>query len=152
MVLHTRGELADRVIAAAKERGVLLPEWLKAAVRTNGRPDVGGGEGVAAQCGAEGFEAFRLLPDGLPLAKIDPGQELQEPGRWRFAARHQHRDHRKFLVTALPNQCEFTLVLLGVANTVAADEDRDRLGAADCVFEGRDPPEASAKRAAVEKG
>ena len=55
-------------------------------------------------------------------------------------------------VAGLSNERELPLILLGVADPVLADKNGDGLGAADCLFQRRDPPEARAKRAAVEEG
>ena len=56
------------------------------------------------------------------------------------------------LVAGLPNERKLPLILLGVADPVRAHEDRDGLGAADRLFQRRDPPQARAKRAAIEEG
>ena len=113
---------------------------------------LGRGDRLAAQRGAERLEALRLLADALPLAEINPSQKLQKPGRRRIAARHQHRDDREGRLAGLADQRELALILLGIAEPMRADQDGDGLGAADRVFERRNPAQARTKRAAVEKG
>ncbi len=65
MRLYAGDKLADRVVAAAEERRVLLAERLKAPVGADRRPDGGGRDCLAAQRGAEGFEAVGLLADAF---------------------------------------------------------------------------------------
>jgi len=86
MLLHAPDELADRVIAATEERRVLFAERLQTPVRADRRADGGRRNRLAAQRGAERFEAVGLLTDICPFAEVDPGEELQEPGRRGIAA------------------------------------------------------------------
>jgi hypothetical protein len=150
MLLHPRRQLADCVIAAAEEGCIFFPEWLKAPVWAD-RPADGGWDRLAAQRGAEIGEAFALLQDAWPLAEIDPGQKLQEPGWRRIATGHEHRNHREFLVAGLPNERKLALILLGIAEPMRADQDGDGLGAADRVFKRPDPAQAPRKLFAVEE-
>ena len=153
MRLYARDKFADRVVAAAEERRVLFAERLQAPVGADRRPDGGGGDRLAAQRGAKVGEAVRSAQGRLsPLLRSTQVRSCKEPGRRGIAARHQHRDHRERGVAGLPDERELALILLGVADPVLADEDRDGLGAADRLFERRNPPEARAKRAAVEEG
>jgi hypothetical protein len=79
-----------------------------------------------ARRNAGGGKAVGLLKDGRVLAQVDPGQKLEEPGRWRGAARHQHRDRWKRRLPCLAHYGEFALVLLGVADPMLTDKDDER--------------------------
>ena len=149
---HLRDKLADRVVAAAEERRVLLPERLEAPVGANRGAKLGRCNRLAAKGGAKRGKAIGLLKDARSLAEIDPGQKLQKPSWRRRAARHQHRDHRKRRLASLADQREFALILLGVADAVLAEKDGDRAGTVDRVFKPRNPSKARSKLAAVIKG
>jgi hypothetical protein len=151
MRLHLGDERADRVVAAAEERSVLLSKRLKAPVWADLRPNSGGCNRFAAKCGAERGKAAGLLKNTRCFAEIDPGQKLQKAGWRRFTTRHKHRNHRKLGVVGLTNQGELALILLGVANAMLAEEDGDGAGAVDGLFERRDPWETWTKFAPVKK-
>ena len=63
MRLDAGDKLADGVVAAAEERRILFAEGLETPVRADRRLDFRGRGRLAAERGAEGFEAVGLLAD-----------------------------------------------------------------------------------------
>ena len=81
-----------------------------------------------------------------------PGQQLQETGGGLHATRQQDRDDREPGLARLAHQRQLALILLRVAQSVRAYQQRHRPGAPDRLLERRHPAQPGPQLAAVEEG